>query len=132
MKKISLLFLSFLYFGCTTEGPYVPSQRQPSPEVENTFVMMDQELSGLIAVDMQDAKRTLKGKLRALANMRNRTNQDLTVQVQTIFRDAKGFSIGDDTSWETIVLTANETRTIDTTSTSKKADRFNMRVRMVR
>ncbi len=134
MKTFSqlLTLLTLLCFGCSSEGPYVPSERRPSPEIENTAVALDEELKGLIAVDAQDAERTTQGRLKAMANMRNRTNQDLTVQVQTIFRDANGFSIDDDSAWETIVLTANETRTVGSVSTSKKADRYSIRIRMMR
>ena len=136
MMKPSLhliaMLIAILCFGCASEGPYVPSQRTPSPEIENTTVLLDKELADLIAVDSQDAERTSQGKLKGKANVRNRTNQDMTVQVQTVFRDDNGYSIGDDTAWETVILTANETRTITATSTSKKAERYTIRIRMVR
>jgi len=128
-----LLVLTLFTFGCSSgEGPYEPAERQPGPELEFTTVILDEELKELIAVDDQDSERTKQGRLKTMSNVRNRTNQDLTVQVQTVFRDESGFSIGDDTSWDTIVLTANETRTISATSTSKKAERFTVRVRMMR
>jgi uncharacterized protein YcfL len=95
-------------------------------------VIMDEEISKMIAVDEQHADRTPQGKLKALSNVRNRTNKDLNIQVQTVFRDEGGFSIGDDTSWDTLVLTANETRTVSATSTTRKAVRFTVRIRMVR
>jgi uncharacterized protein YcfL len=134
MKKTCLALIPFvcILFGCTSEGPYVPAERQPSLEVENTAVLMDQELSDIVAVDLQKAERSTKGKLKAFANVRNRTNNDITLQVQTVFRDAAGFSIDDDTAWETIILTANETRTITTTSTSSKAEKYTVRIRMMR
>jgi uncharacterized protein YcfL len=126
--------LSFAFLGCETtkEGPYVPAGKQPMTEIENTTVILDRELAGMIAVDMQGAERTGKGKLKSLVNVRNRTNQDFPIQVQTVFRDQDGFSIDDETSWETVVLTANETRTVSSLSTSTKADRFTVRIRMVR
>jgi uncharacterized protein YcfL len=131
---LSLLTLgiALFTFGCSTEGPYVPAGQDDSTELENTSVLLDAELVKLIAVDNQQAERTSQGKLKAMANVRNRLNKDITVQTQTVFRDANGFSINDDTSWETIVLTANETRTISATSTSKKAERYTIRIRLVR
>lgn len=128
---LSPLALSLL-MGCATEGPYVPEGRSTSPEVENTTVIMDKEISKMIAVDEQRTERTAQGKLKSLSNIRNRTNQDLNIQVQTVFRDEHGFSIGDDTSWDTLVLTAHETRTISATSTTRKAARFSVRIRMIR
>src|SRR3990167_6583412 len=90
-----------LFSGCVTDdGPHVPMQREPSTELENTAVILDREIADRVAVDLQDADRTRGGKLVARANIRNRTNQDLRIQVQTVFRDAKGFSINDDTAWE--------------------------------
>jgi uncharacterized protein YcfL len=134
MKTIYSLILplAFALSSCSTEGPYLPAERQPSPEIENTAVIMDQELKDMIAVDNQNAERTSQGKLKALANVRNRTNNDITVQFQTVFRDAGGFSIDDDTAWETTVLTSNETRTISATSTNRKAERYTIRIRMMR
>jgi uncharacterized protein YcfL len=129
---LASLGLSVLLIGCATEGPYVPSARQPSPEVEHTTVILDRELEKSVAVDQQSAERTSKGRLRSMINLRNRTNEDLRIQVQTVFRDLDGYSISDDTGWETLVLTANETRTISATSTTSKADRFTVRVRMMR
>ncbi len=129
---LSALLLSLLALGCATEGPYPPASRTPSPEVERKAVILDKEIGDRIAVDSYKSERTPQGKLKAMANVRNRTNQDLTVQVQTVFRDAEGFSIEDDTSWNTVVLTANETRTIVATSTSKKAESYTVRIRMMR
>ena len=137
MKKIYCLFFitisSLFYFGCASnEGPYAPAKRDSSPEIENKTVILDKELSDFIAVDSQNAERTDGGKLKTMSNVRNRTNQDLTVQVQTVFRDLNGFSVGDDTAWETVVLTANETRTIAAISTNKKAESYTVRIRMMR
>ncbi|MBI4028395.1 MAG: YcfL family protein [Verrucomicrobia bacterium] len=132
MKNTLVCLMVLLCFGCAGEGPYVPAQRQPSPELENTAVILDESLADRIAVDSQNAEHTAQGKLKGMANVRNRTNQDLSIQVQTVFRDDNGFSIGDDTAWETVILTANETRTISATSTSKKAERYTIRVRETR
>jgi uncharacterized protein YcfL len=134
MNKLQILLASFvcILFGCATEGPYVPAGKHPGTEIENTAVIMDAEIKGDIAVDTQHAVRTPQGKLKALANIRNRTNQDLTVQVQTVFRNEGGFSIEDDTSWETIVLTANSTHTYISTSTNRKADLYTVRIRLMR
>ncbi len=130
---LTTMLLAMLASGCTTnEGPYVPTQQTPSTELENTTVILDREIANHIAVDLQDAERAHSGKLIARANIRNRTNHDLRIQVQTVFRDSKGFSINDDTAWETLVLTANETHTISAISTSKKAERYTIRIRMMR
>jgi len=130
---LTAMLLVILTSGCVTnEGPYVPTQREPSTELENTAVILDREIADRIAVDLQDAERTSSGKLTGQANVRNRTNQDLRIQVQTVFRDSKGFSINDDTAWETLVLTANETRTVSAISTSRKAERYTIRIRMIR
>lgn len=126
------LFLGLLCCGCVREGPYVPDQRQPSPEIENTAVILDRALAKLIAVDSQKAERTNSGKLITFANIRNRTNDDLQIQVQTIFRDANGFSTGDETAWETVVLTANSTFTASAIASDKKAERYTVRIRIAR
>ncbi len=134
MKIIhSLLIASLLLmFGCASEGPYIPSGANSSVESKNSAVLLDKELIDVIAVDQQKETPTRRGKLKALSTIRNRVNQDVTIQVQTVFRDAEGFSIEDDTAWETLVLTANESRDVTAISASKKARRFTTRIRMVR
>jgi len=123
---------ALFFLGCATEGPYVPSAKNPSTEVQNTSVILDREIADMIAVDLAEAIRSPQGRLVAQANIRNRTNQDLRIQFQIVYRDAQGFSVNDDTAWETMTLTANETRGISVSSTTKKAERFTLRIRMMR
>jgi uncharacterized protein YcfL len=121
-----------LFAGCVTEGPYVPVEKNPSTEIQNTSVILDREIADMIAVDLAEASRTPQGKLLAQANIRNRTNQDLRIQFQIVYRDAQGFSVNDDSAWETMTITANETRGVSVSSMTKKAERFTLRIRMMR
>ncbi|MDD2710378.1 MAG: DUF1425 domain-containing protein [Verrucomicrobiae bacterium] len=122
------------FLGCASEGPYVPSSPNPGVETQSPHmvVILDRELVPMVAVEGQEAEKTGRGYLVAKGNIRNRTNQDFQVQVQAVFRDARGFCIGDTSAWETLVLTANETRSLRIVSMSKKAERFTIRVRMSR
>lgn len=135
MNKLSFpiaAVIAVLITSCATEGPYVPAQRDPSPEIQNTSVILDREIADMIGVDLEQSSRTPQGKLLAQVNIRNRTNQDLRVQFQFVFRDAQGFSVNDDTAWEVLTLTANETRGVHAASTTKKAERYTLRIRMMR
>src|SRR5687767_12993382 len=95
-----------LALGCEHDGAYVPDT-EPHAAVENisTVALLDEDLADMIAVEGQQAKYSDDGRLQVVANLRNRSEDRLTVQVQTVFKDENGFSTGDETAWETIVIT---------------------------
>jgi hypothetical protein len=74
--------------------------------------------------------RTLDdGRLEVAANLRNRLNRQIEVQVQCIFKDVAGFSTGDETPWQTLILTENGQENVRFTSMNDKAKDYTIRVR---
>ena len=56
-------------------------------------------------------------------------NELLRLQVQTVFRDDKGFQIGDDTNWELILIPQYSTYAYTTTAFNPKAKDYTIRIR---
>ncbi|MGN6385663.1 MAG: DUF1425 domain-containing protein, partial [Verrucomicrobiota bacterium] len=67
-------------------------------------------------------------RLQVAANIRNREERRIQVQVQCEFKDGQGFAI-DSTPWNTLVLTERGQETVSFTSMNSKAQRYTIRVR---
>lgn len=72
------------------------------------------------------------GRLDVFANIMNRESRRIQVQVQCVFQDADGLTVGDETPWENVILTENAMKTLSYTSLSTKAKSFVIRVRQAR
>lgn len=135
MKKsiIPLFALTVLLGSCAhQEGPYIPVTQSPSVEDLYPVVLLDESLQGFIAVDHTEGQRLSDGRLEIVANLRNRTLQDVRIQVQTVFKDEKGYSTNEDSAWAMVFLNANETETYKIVSRGQDASRYTIRIRRVR
>ncbi|MSR64243.1 MAG: DUF1425 domain-containing protein [Verrucomicrobiae bacterium] len=120
-----------LALGCNSHnGAYVPVTN-PAAAYENTqtVVLLSEQLSEWIAVEGQQAKYSEDGRLQVFANLRNRVEKRLTVQVQTVFKDENGFPVGDETPWETIILPELSQHAYQTIAQNSKARKYTIRVR---
>ncbi len=129
---LSITILMILFAACASRGPYVPKSEAPSIEDTYHAVLLDKSLKKRIAIDHIGCQKTLNDRLEVFANIRNRKKGDIQVQVQTIFKDMNGFSIGEDSAWHTIFLTSNETETYRIVSRSQTAKDYTIRIREVR
>ena len=64
--------------------------------------------------------------------LQNRENRRIQVQVQCVFKDAQGFSTGDERPWGNVILTENGMETLNFTSLNNKAATYTVRVRQAR
>lgn len=116
------------------EGPEIPKSNPRSPETAGApIVLLDEDMSDDIAVDQIRTGRTSNNLYAVEANIRNRTDHDLSVQVQTLYRDQNGnalyFSAGEETPWTTVVITANSTTPYRSQSLSAHATQSTIRLR---
>lgn len=123
--------------GCAEEGPAAPVGNMASPETAGApVVLLDRDLSDDIAVDLIRTGPNQNHYLTVQANLRNRTGHDMELQVQSLFYDAKGSilnsSLGNETAWTTLVLTANQTVSYRAQALTTDGDRFTVRVRYLR
>ncbi|MDE1171873.1 MAG: hypothetical protein PW734_11825 [Verrucomicrobium sp.] len=133
MKKIASLCLALLLAGCA-EGPSVPVSNPKSPETAGApIVLFDGDLKDDLAVDVVRIGPNANNYLTVQANLRNRTDSDLEIQVQTLFYNSFGRVLnnepGNQTAWTNVQLTANETMPYASQAIDASATRATVRVR---
>ena len=120
--------------GCTTStGPFPPlDTTKYTLENSERFVLLDQPTqvsvtcTGLQEITLPD------GRLEVVANVKNRENRRLEVQINCVFKDASGFSSGDETPWQTLILSEFATEAVRFTAMNGQARQYTVRVRQAR
>ena len=72
------------------------------------------------------------GRLEVTAQIRNRENRRIEVQVNCVFKDANGYTTGDETPFQTLILTENATEQVKFTAMNTLAKKYTIRVRQAR
>ena len=126
-----------LAVGCSSThdaGPYLPqTPRTPAYESTEPVVLLDPGVQYSVTVTGEPQALTLPdGRLQVTVRLRNRENRRIEVQANCVFKDAAGFTTGDETPFETVILTENATEQVKFTSLNDKAKRFTVRVRQAR
>jgi len=121
--------------GCSTydKGPYLPEQSK-TPAYENTerVVLMDPGVQySLTCTGIQEGA-TPDGRLMLTTQIRNRENRRIEVQVNCVFKDANGYTTGDETPFQTLILTENATEQVQFTAMNTLAKKYTIRIRQAR
>jgi hypothetical protein len=115
--------------GCQTGGARPPvNTTKFNYETTANFALMDARVQRSITTSGVQVGRTEDGRLQVAANIRNRENRRLEVQVQCLFKDPQGFTV-DETPWQPLILTENSQETLHYTAMSNKAADYEVRVR---
>jgi hypothetical protein len=140
MKKMVLTLIGassllLLAGGCTStydKGAYAPqSTTKSSQEINAKFVLLDPGTQYSVTCASLQEGKTPDGRLQVKANVRNRENRRLEVQMNCVFKDAQGFTV-DETPFESLILTENEMRGVEFTAMNDKAKTYTIRVRQSR
>ena len=140
MKKTLLALLApglILFAGCATSnydhGAYLPVNTLVN-DVENSagVVMLDPAVQYSVTCPAIQETRLPDGRLQIIANLRNRENRRLQVQVNCDFKDAQGFSTGDNTPFVNTFLDENAQDSVRFVSMNDKALRYTVHVRQAR
>lgn len=131
---VAAVLAAGLLTGCTTPtGPFPPlDTTKYTLENSARFVLLDLPAqrsvtcTGLQEVTLPD------GRLEVVANVKNRENRRLEVQVNCVFKDASGFSTGDETPWQTLILSEYATEAVRFTAINGQARQYTVRVRQAR
>lgn len=128
---------ALLVAGCESThdgGPYLPQQpRTPAYESTEPVVLLDPGVQHSVTSTGQPQARLLEdGRLEIVAQLRNRENRRIEVQANCVFKDVNGVSTGDETPFQTVILTENATEHVKFVSANDKAKRFTIRVRQAR
>jgi hypothetical protein len=126
----SLLIGSIFLAGCAHEGALTPVNSTKA-DVENTsqFALMGPRIKRSIDFGGTQLTTLEDGRLRVITNVRNRENRRIEVQVSCVFKDEQNFSTGDETPWQTLILTENSQEAVNFTSMNSRAKNFTIRVR---
>ena len=136
-KRILLLPVAAALFiaGCSThdQGPYLPQQSK-TPAYENTerFVLLDPGVQHTITCSGINETLLADGRLEVVAQIRNRENRRIEVQANCIFKDGNGVSTGDETPFQTVILTENATEQVKFTASNATSKKYTIRVRQAR
>src|SRR3954453_7873398 len=140
MKKtfaaFSLLAIAALLFtGCETTprdtGAYVPVNTTVN-DLENhePIVLMDSRVQVSVTCSGIQQRAAEDGRLEVTANLRNRENRRIQVQVNCVFKDDQGFPTqGEESPFKNVILTENAQEPVHFISLNDKAKRYTIRVR---
>ncbi len=127
---LALLLLA----GCASEpGPYIP-QDTTKYTIENTekFVLLDKPTQVSVTCTGLQERVLPDGRIEVVANVKNREDRRIQVQVNCVFKDAQGFTTGDETPFQNLILAENSTETVRFTAMNTLAKRYTIRVRQAR
>ena len=123
-----------LVTGCATHdtGAYLPQNSSVNNLEDNSqFVLLDKAAQYSVTCGSLQQGRLPDGRMRVRANLRNRENRRIQVQVNCVFKDAQGFMV-EDTPFQTVFLDEHAQEGVDFLSGNDKAQRYTIRVREAR
>ena len=139
MKKsfvLSLMTAILAGAGCASsgheKGANSPQVANASPEGRDPVVMMDPGVQYSVTCTGLQETALPDGRLQVLAHIRNRENRRIEVQANCVFKDLNGFSTGDETPFQTVILTENATEDIRFVSINNQAKRYTIPIRQAR
>jgi uncharacterized protein YcfL len=134
LMSVAMILAAGLSAGCSKQsGPLLPQPAGVTPEQTNAkFVLMDPGAQYSVTSTGLMEARLPDGRLQVACQIMNRENRRIQVQVQCVFKDAQGFSTGDETPWDNLILTENATETVKFTSLNNQAASYTVRVRQAR
>lgn len=130
---VSVLAIAFAA-GCATEpGPYAPLDTTKFT-LENTerFVLLDKVAQHSVTCTGLQERPLADGRLEVVANVKNRESRRIQVQINCVFKDDQGFATGDETPWQTLILSEYATEAVRFTAMNPLARKYTVRVRQAR
>jgi hypothetical protein len=117
------------FTACHTGGAYLPENTTKyNVEDSANIVLLDSRVQRSVSSPGIQQTTLPDGRLEVVANLRNREERRIQVQVQCEFKDAQGFPI-DSTAWSTLILPERAQEAARFTSANDKAKRYTIRVR---
>lgn len=126
MLTVCVVLLS----GCATD----PARDSTKYSLESTekFVTLDRVTQAEVACTGLRERMLPDGRLEVVVNVKNRSANPLKLQINCIFKNDQGFSLGDETPFQSLRLAANATETVRFTATNPQAKRYTIRVKQAR
>lgn len=122
--------------GCSStydKGPYTPEvSKTPATENKEPVVLLDPGVRRSVTCRGLQERTLEDGRLEVIVQLQNRENRRIEVQVNCVFKDGNGFSTGDETPFQPLILTENATEQVRFVSMNRLAKKFTVRVRQAR
>lgn len=135
LAAVALVFATLLLsVGCARhEGAYA-TVHAPGADRESQakFVLLDKATRNSVTCDGLQERFLEDGRLEVIALVRNRLNRRIEVQINCVFKDARGFPIRDDVPFRTLILTENAQEGVRFVSAVPEAETYTIRVRQAR
>ena len=119
--------------GCQTRGAYtadVPDGYDLENQTE--FVLMNKRVAKSVTVAGIQERVLADGRLEVTANVLSKDSRRIQVQISCVFKDQDGFPTGDETPWNTLIMTENVQTGVKFKSMNEKARKYTIRVREAR
>jgi hypothetical protein len=124
-----------LLAGCVTAPPdtgaFVPLNTTVNDrENHDVVVLLDPLVQESVTCDGIQQRSTEDGRLDVTANIRNRENRRIQVQINCVFKDAQGFPTeGEESPFRNLILTENAQEPVHWVAMNDKAVRYTIRIR---
>jgi uncharacterized protein DUF1425 len=139
-KTISVLIVAvsatLLITACASSSHDTGAYRPVNTAVNNLedsaqFVLFDKGAQESVTCDGVQQQRLPDGRLQVAANIRNRDNRRIQVQINCVFKDGQGFVV-EDTPFKNLFLDENAQEGVKFVSMNDQAQRYTIRVREAR
>ena len=135
MTACTLAGAGLFLAGCSTPkdtGAYAPVNNQnANQELTSKFVLLDKGAQQSVDCPGLQERWLSDGRLQVKANVRNRENRRIQVQINCVFKDEQGFAVGE-TPFQNLILTENSIESVEFTSLNDQARTYTVRVRQAR
>jgi uncharacterized protein YcfL len=131
---ICLGLTAAFFSGCrTTQGnSETPDPTKYTIESTGKFVLLDQAPQISVSCTGLQEHILPDGRLQVAANVKNRENRFIKVQIDCIFKDEQGVPDGVESPVKSLAIGGNSTEAVEFTSTNNFARKYTIRVREAR
>ena len=134
LPTLAAVVTALLLAGCRTEPSSFLPRGTTKYSIENTgkFALMDQATQAAVTCTGLQEHTGSDGRLEVVANVKNCGSRRIEVQVRCVFKDDNGFSTGDETAWQMLVLGEGATEALRFASQNNLARQYTVAVRQPR
>jgi hypothetical protein len=120
-----------LLAGCTAGPASKTPQESTKYTLENSdsFELLGKAGQDAMACTGLQPRQLPDGRLEVVASLKNREGRVLRLQANCVFKDEHGFSTGDETPFQPLVLAAHATEAVRFTAANALAKKYTIRVR---
>lgn len=131
--SLTITLLCLTVSGCKTKGSYAPEVADGwDMENQSPFVLMNKRVANSVTVAGIQERILEDGRLEVTANVLSKDDRRIQVQVSCVFKNENGFPTGDETPWNTLILTENAQEGLIFKSMNTRARKYTIRVREAR